>query len=131
MAGTGGLLSGNNVRAFGATIGISGIAKQMYDTANYQVGLTPQYEFLTGGAEEAAKQIAFVSKLSDDLHINLRDVNTTYSQFLGATESSIGVDKAQKTFETIQKFGVMVGATPDALKRGTKAIQQIEQGLAY
>lgn len=131
MAGTGGLLSGNNVRAFGATIGISGIAKQMYDTANYQVALEPQYEFLTGSAKEAEKQIAFVNKLADDLHINLRDTSKSYGMFLGASASSIGAEKAQKSFETIQKFGVMMGATPDTLKRGTYAIQQIEQGLAY
>jgi len=125
IAGGGGLLAGNNVRAFGATIGIAGAANQMYDTGNFQVGLQPQYEFLTGSAEGAKKQIAFVNKLANDLHINLRDVDTTYKQFLGATESSIGMEKSMKTFETIQKFGVMVGATPEALKRGTKAIQQM------
>lgn len=119
--GLGGLITRGNLAAVGAGAGL----QQMYTTANFTAARAPIYEFLTGTKEGGAKQIKYVNDLVDELHLDLIATDKSYTQFLGAVNSSIGADKAQKTFKTIQSFGVMMGASPEALGRGTKAIQQM------
>ena len=119
--GLGGLITRGNLAAVGAGAGL----QQMYTTANFTAAREPIYEFLTGSKEGGAKQIKYVNDLVDELHLDLIATDKSYTQFLGAVNSSIGADKAQKTFKTIQSFGVMMGASPESLQRGTKAIQQM------
>lgn len=119
--GLGGLITRGNLAAVGAGAGL----QQMYTTANFTAAREPRYEFLTGSKEGGAKQIKYINDLVDELHLNLMDTNEAYTQFLGAVNSSIGAAGAQKTFKTIQSFGVMMGANPEQMKRGTKAIQQM------
>lgn len=119
--GLGGLITRGNLAAVGASAGL----QQMYTTANFTAAREPIYEFLTGSKAGGAKQIKYVNDLVDELHLDLIATDKSYTQFLGAVNSSIGADKAQKTFKTIQSFGVMMGASPESLQRGTKAIQQM------
>jgi hypothetical protein len=119
--GLGGLITRGNLAAVGAGAGL----QQMYTTANFTAAREPRYEFLTGSKEGGAKQIKYINDLVDELHLNLMDTDEAYTQFLGAVNSSIGAAGAQKTFKTIQSFGVMMGANPEQMKRGTKAIQQM------
>ena len=119
--GLGGLITRGNLAAVGAGAGL----QQMYTTANFTAAREPIYEFLTGSKEGGAKQIKYVNDLVDELHLDLIATDKSYTQFLGAVNSSIGADKAQKTFKTIQSFGVMMGASQESLQRGTKAIQQM------
>ena len=119
--GLGGLITRGNLAAVGAGSAL----QQMYTTSNFTAAREPRYEFLTGSKEGGAKQIKYINDLVDELHLDLTSTDEAYTQFLGAVNSSIGADKAQKTFKSIQSFGVMMGANPDNLKRGTKAIQQM------
>ena len=96
-----------------------------FRVGNFQTSQMPQYEFLTGSTEGAQQSIGYVNKLVDDLKLNLQETNAQFVQFLGATKTTIGVEKTQQTFRTLQTFGVMMGATGDQLKRGTKAVQQM------
>lgn len=96
-----------------------------FRVGNFQTSQMPQYEFLTGSTEGAQQSISYVNKLVDDLKLNLQETNAQFVQFLGATKTTIGVEKTQQTFRTLQTFGVMMGATGDQLKRGTKAVQQM------
>ena len=121
VSGLGGRITRGNLAAFGVGAGL----QQMYTTANFTAAREPRYEFLTGSKEDGAKQIKYINDLVDELHLNLMDTDEAYTQFLGAVNSSIGAAGAQKTFKTIQSFGVMMGANPEQMKRGTKAIQQM------
>ena len=104
---------------------LAGIAKQMYTVANFQAGQEPQYEFITGSKEKAGEQIKFINGLVDKLKLNLVDADASYKQFLGAVNSTIGAEKAQKTFESLTKFSVMMGTTEEQYKRGLKAVTQM------
>ena len=96
-----------------------------FNMGNFQVSQPAQYKFLTGSEEGAQEQIKYVNGLVDKLKLNLVETNQAYVQFLGATVSTIGADKTQQIFENLQSFGVMMGATGDQLKRGTKAVSQM------
>jgi hypothetical protein len=119
--GGGAMLAG----LYAAKEAITKVARFSFDVGNFQTSQPAQYEFLTGSAKGAQDQIKYVDKLVDKLKLNLQETNSAYVQFLGATQSTIGTEKTQQVFETIQSFGVMMGATGDQLKRGTKAIQQM------
>lgn len=96
-----------------------------FNVGNFQTAQMPQYEFLTGSSKEAQKQIDYVNRIVDRLKLNLKETSAMYTQFLGATVSTVGIERTQKVFESLQAFGVMMGATGDQLKRGTKAVQQM------
>jgi hypothetical protein len=59
------------------------------------------------------------------LKLDLVETDTAYKQFLGATESTIGTAKTQEVFTGVQKLGIMMGASSDQMKRGSKAIIQM------
>ena len=112
----------------GAYLGLDLVKKAVghsFNMGNFQVSQPAQYKFLTGSEEGAQEQIKYVNGLVDKLKLNLVETNQAYVQFLGATVSTIGADKTQQIFENLQSFGVMMGATGDQLKRGTKAVSQM------
>ncbi len=122
-------LTRNDIGGFlGTYLGIDLFKKawqNSFDMGNFQVSQPAQYKFLTGSEEGAQNQIKYVNGLVDKLKLNLVETNQAYVQFLGATVSTIGADKTQQIFENLQSFGVMMGATGDQLRRGTKAVSQM------
>jgi len=132
IAGGSGMLAGNNVRAFGATIGAGAGIKQLYDVANFQIAQEPQFEFLTGSAEEAKKQISFLNKEVDRLGLNLMDTSVQYRQLLASTGKNLGIEKTQELFSSFQNIGAMLGLTTDAQNRGLRAFAQMaSKGQVY
>lgn len=121
---TGGV-GGLTARGALGSLGALGFAKQAFKVGNFQSAQPAQYEFLAGSKEGAQNQIDYVNKLVDDLKLNLIETDTIYKQFLGATVSTIGIEKTQKTFKTLNTFAVMMGASGDNMKRGIKAVQQM------
>lgn len=132
IAGGSGMLAGNNVRAFGATIGAGAGIKQLYDVANFQIAQEPQFEFLTGSAEEAKKQISFLNKEVDRLGLNLLDTSVQYRQLLASAGKNLGIEKTQELFSSFQNMGAMLGLTTDAQNRGLRAFSQMaSKGQVY
>lgn len=123
-ATTGGV-GGLTARGALGSLGALGFATQAFKVGNFQAAQPAQYEFLTGSKEGGQKQITYINKLVDDLKLNLMETDAIYKQFLGATVSTIGVEKTQQTFKTLNTFAVMMGASGDQMKRGIKAVQQM------
>ena len=127
--GSGGLFGGVSMGAgLGTVAGLEGARRfiaKAFTVGNFQTSQMPQYEFLTGNKEDAGKQVEYVNNLVDKLKLNLVDTNQAYVQFLGATQSTVGNEKTQEIFTNLRSFGVMMGASGDQLKRGTKAVQQM------
>ena len=121
----------NYQTAIGAVAG-GGFISQAYDVANFSTSRMPQYEFLTGSAEEARKQIAFVDKEVTRLSLDMMAANTQYKQMLAAGATSIGLEKTQELFTNTSNLATMLGLTTDAQKRMTNAFSQMmSKGQVY
>jgi hypothetical protein len=114
----------NAQTAIGAVAG-GGFMQSAFKMANFAASQPVQYEFITGSKEKAGEQIEYVNGLTDQLKLDLVETDTAYKQFLGATESTIGTAKTQEVFTGVQKLGIMMGASSDQMKRGSKAIIQM------
>lgn len=114
--------------AVGAVAGIEVLRRftaQSFNVANFQIGQQPQFEFITGSAEEAQKQIAFVNNEVDRLSLNLQAANTQYRQLLASTQKTLGIDQSQKLFSSFQNLATMQGLSTDAQSRAIKAFSQM------
>lgn len=116
---------GVNAQTAISSIAAGGFAQSAYQVANFSMARRPQYEFLTGSAEEAQKQIAFVDKEVERLSLNLMDANEQYKRLLASGATSIGVEKTQQLFTNFSNLSTMLGLSADAQKRGTNAFGQM------
>lgn len=124
--GSGGIagMGVNAQTAIGAVAG-GGFASQAYDVANFTMSRNPQFEFLTGSAEEAKKQIAFVDGEVKRLSLDMISANQQYKQMLASGATSIGLEKTQELFTNASNLSTMLGLTADAQKRMTNAFSQM------
>lgn len=100
-------------------------AQQSFRVGNFQIGQQPQFEFITGSAEEAQKQIAFVNNEVDRLSLNLQAANMQYRQLLASTNKTLGIEQTQKLFSSFQNLATMQGLSTDAQSRAIKAFSQM------
>ena len=121
--GVGGM--GINASAAIQAVAAGGFAQQAFSVANFTMSRSPQYEFLTGSAEEARKQIAFVDKEVNRLSLDLVSANQQYKQMLAAGATSIGIEKTQQLFTNVSNLSTMLGLSADAQKRATNALSQM------
>lgn len=132
-AGAGGIagMGINAQTAIGAVAG-GGFTQQAYEVANFTMSRNPQFEFLTGSAEEAKKQIAFVDGEVKRLSLDMIAANQQYKQLLASGATSIGLEKTQELFTNSSNLATMLGLTADAQKRMTNAFSQMmSKGQVY
>ena len=106
-------------------IATSNVATDLFRTANFTQSRMPQYTFLTGSAEKAREQIAFVDSEVKRLSLNLIGANHQYKQLLASGATSIGVEKTQELFTNFNNLSTMLGLGEDAQKRATNAFSQM------
>ena len=119
--GLGGLITRGNLAAVGAGAGL----QQSFTQANFDIAQAPQFEFLTGSAEEATKQIAFLNKEVDRLSLPLRETSSMYRQLLASTKKGLGIEKTQELFSSFSNLSTMLGLSADAQSRGLRAFSQM------
>lgn len=105
--------------------GLRRLAVQSYNLGNIQMGQQPQFEYITGSAEDAQKQIAFLNKEVDRLGLNLLDANVQYRQLFAAAGKTLGEKDTQNLFTNFQNMATMLGLSTDAQNRGIRAFQQM------
>ena len=98
---------------------------QAFDTANFTLSRQPQFEFLTGSANEAQKQIAFVDKTVEDLGLNLMDANSQYRLLFAASNKKLGNNEIQDLFTSVSSLSTMLGTSTDAQNRAFRAFGQM------
>ena len=119
--GLGGLISRGNLAAVGA----GAFTQQSFTQANFDIAQAPQFEFITGSAEEAAKQVAFLNKEVDRLSLPLRETSNMYRQLLASTKKGLGIEKTQELFSSFSEISTMLGLSSDAQSRGLRAFSQM------
>lgn len=115
-AGLGGVAGGLAAQRFG---------EKAYRTGNFQIAQAPQFEFITGSAEEADKQVSFLNKEVDRLSLNLMDASAQYRQLLASTYKPLGIEQTQKLFTSVQNLSAMMGLSTDAQNRSFRALSQM------
>jgi len=116
---------GMSVGATAGAIATGGFAHQAYSVGNFSTSRMPQFEFLTGSAEKAAEQIAFVDKEAKRLSIDLVEANGQYKQLLASGGDALGIKKTQELFSSFSEISTMLGLSGDAQNRGIRAFSQI------
>lgn len=119
--GLGGLITRGNLAAVGA----SAFTQQSFTQANFDIAQAPQFEFITGSAKEAAKQVAFLNKEVDRLSLPLRETSNMYRQLLASTKKGLGIEKTQELFSSFSNISTMLGLSSDAQSRGLRAFAQM------
>ena len=119
--GLGGLITRGNLAAVGAGAGL----QQSFTQANFDIAQAPQFEFIAGSAEEAAKQVAFLNKEVDRLSLPLRETSNMYRQLLASTKKGLGIEKTQELFSSFSDISTMLGLSSDAQSRGLRAFAQM------
>ena len=119
--GLGGLITRGNLAAVGA----GAFTQQSFTQANFDIAQAPQFEFITGSAEEAAKQVAFLNKEVDRLSLPLRETSNMYRQLLASTKKGLGIEKTQELFSSFSEISAMLGLSEDAQARGLRAFGQM------
>lgn len=119
--GLGGLITRGNLAAVGASAGL----QQSFTQANFDIAQAPQFEFIAGSAEEAAKQVAFLNKEVDRLSLPLRETSNMYRQLLASTKKGLGIEKTQELFSSFSDISTMLGLSSDAQSRGLRAFAQM------
>lgn len=119
--GLGGLITRGNLAAVGA----GAFTQQSFTQANFDIAQAPQFEFITGSAEEAAKQVAFLNKEVDRLSLPLRETSNMYRQLLASTKKGLGIEKTQELFSSFSNISTMLGLSEDAQARGLRAFSQM------
>jgi len=119
--GLGGLITRGNLAAVGA----GAFTQQSFTQANFDIAQAPQFEFITGSAEEAAKQVAFLNKEVDRLSLPLRETSNMYRQLLASTKKGLGIEKTQELFSSFSEISTMLGLSSDAQSRGVRAFAQM------
>lgn len=122
--GVSGASSGNVAGAIGA-IATGGFAHQAYSVGNFSTSRMPQFEFLTGSAEKAREQIAFVDKEAKRLSIDIVEANGQYKQLLASAGDALGIQKTQDLFSSFSEIATMLGLSGDAQNRGVRAFSQM------
>lgn len=126
--GLGGLITRGNLAAVGA----GAFTQQSFTQANFDIAQVPQFEFITGSAEEAAKQVAFLNKEVDRLSLPLRETSNMYRQLLASTKKGLGIEKTQELFSSFSEISAMLGLSDDAQARGLRAFGQMaSKGQVY
>lgn len=119
--GLGGLITRGNLAAVGA----GAFTQQSFTQANFDIAQAPQFEFITGSAAEAAKQVAFLNKEVDRLSLPLRETSDMYRQLLASTKKGLGIEKTQELFSSFSDISTMLGLSSDAQQRGLRAFAQM------
>lgn len=119
--GLGGLISRGNLAAVGA----GAFTQKSFTQANFDIAQVPQFEFITGSAKEAAKQVAFLNKEVDRLSLPLRETSNMYRQLLASTKKGLGIEKTQELFSSFSNISAMLGLSSDAQSRGLRAFAQM------
>lgn len=119
--GLGGLITRGNLAAVGA----GAFTQQSFTQANFDIAQAPQFEFIAGSAEEAAKQVAFLNKEVDRLSLPLRETSNMYRQLLASTKKGLGIEKTQELFSSFSDISTMLGLSSDAQQRGLRAFAQM------
>lgn len=119
--GLGGLITRGNLAAVGA----GAFTQQSFTQANFDIAQAPQFEFITGSAAEAAKQVAFLNKEVDRLSLPLRETSNMYRQLLASTKKGLGIEKTQELFSSFSDISAMLGLSEDAQARGLRAFGQM------
>lgn len=119
--GLGGLITRGNLAAVGA----GAFTQQSFTQANFDIAQAPQFEFITGSAEEAAKQVAFLNKEVDRLSLPLRETSNMYRQLLASTKKGLGIEKTQELFSSFSEISTMLSLSSDAQSRGLRAFAQM------
>lgn len=119
--GLGGLITRGNLAAVGA----GAFTQQSFTQANFDIAQAPQFEFITGSAKEAAKQVAFLNKEVDRLNLPLRETSNMYRQLLASTKKGLGIEKTQELFSSFSNISTMLGLSSDAQSRGLRAFAQM------
>jgi hypothetical protein len=107
------------------SLGAAGFGMSSYRVGQFSASRMPQFEFLTGSAEEARKQIKFMDTEVERLGLNLIESSEQYKGLLSAGANSIGVKKTQELFTGFSELSVMLGLSSDAQKRGLNAFGQM------
>ena len=119
--GLGGLITRGNLAAVGA----GAFTQQSFTQANFDIAQAPQFGFIAGSAEEAAKQVAFLNKEVDRLSLPLRETSNMYRQLLASTKKGLGIEKTQELFSSFSNISTMLGLSSDAQSRGLRAFAQM------
>lgn len=119
------LFTVGNLKTAAAFEGLRRFGVQSYNLGNIQMGQQPQFEYITGSAEEATKQIDFLNKEVDRLGLNLLDANVQYRQLFAAAGKTLGTKDTQTLFTNFQNMATMLGLSTDAQNRGIRAFQQM------
>lgn len=122
---TGGV-GGMSAKGMYSGLAAAGFAQQSFKVGNFMMSRKPQFEFLTGSAEEATKQIKFVDDEAKRLSLDLIQANEQYKQLLASGSTSIGIEKTQKLFSGFSEMSTMMGLSTDAQNRGMRAFAQID-----
>ena len=121
--------------AVGAVAGIETarrFAQQSFRVGNFQIAQPAQFEFVTGSAEEAQKEIAFLNSEVDRLSLNMMDANKQYLKLFAAGGKKIGSEKTRELFSGFQNLATMLGLSGDAQNRGLNSFtQMISKGQVY
>lgn len=117
---------GISVAGTAGAIATGGFAHQAYSVGNFSTSRMPQFEFLTGSAEKAREQVAFVDKEAKRLSIDIVEANGQYKQLLASAGDALGIQKTQDLFSSFSEISTMLGLSGDAQNRGIRAFSQIK-----
>lgn len=107
-------------------------AQQSFRVGNFQIAQPAQFEFVTGNAEDAQKEIAFLNSEVDRLSLNMMDANKQYLKLFAAGGKKIGSEKTRELFSGFGNLATMLGLSADAQNRGLNAfVQMISKDQVY
>lgn len=105
--------------------GISELARQSYQIANYQASRKPTFEFITKDANEATQNIQYLDAEVKRLSLNLITANKDYITLFASGYKALGSKGTQELFTGFQEIATMMNLGEDAQHRGLLALGQM------